>query len=89
MKWFTRLASPPPSYLAERIKDLAHARELCMTEPLRAEEVLKQVATHLETHLNPYFADKVSQIIIMRRDCAPKAVRMIDFVMLEMRSSDK
>jgi len=89
MKWFTRLASPPPSYLAERIRDLTHARELCLTERAKAEEILKYVATQLETQLSPYFADKISQIVVMLRDSPPKARRMIDFVMFEMRNSDK
>lgn len=89
MKWFTRLASPPPSYLAERIRDLTHAKELCLTEPSEAEKVLRQVGKNLEKHLNSYFADKVSQIVVMLRDSPPKAKRMIDFVMFEMRNSDK
>lgn len=89
MKWFTRLASPPPSYLVERISDLSHAKELCLTEPSEASKVLEKVATQLEQHLNPYFADKIAQIVVMLRDSPPKAKRMIDFVMLEMKGTTR
>jgi len=85
MKWFTKLASTPPPYTAERISDLSYARKLCLTEPSEAIVVLRRVSTRLEKYLNHYLADKVAQIIPVLRDNPNHAREMIDSVIVEMR----
>ena len=85
MKWLTKFASNPPAYFTERISDLSYAKKLCLTEPSRSISVLKKVASQFDQHLNPNFADKVAQIIVMMRDSPMKAKMMIDGLIFEMR----
>ena len=94
MYWYLKkaFASKPPAYLFERISDLNHAAELCLSSPLECVKILEIIYKEFQAQNNPEEANALKIAIKTIKDSPPKAkeciIKLIDFLKYQKEEYD-
>ena len=86
MRWYYRkTASRPPSYVQERISDLARVTRVSMTAPGKAKELLGEVIDKIKIQGDHEYVEPLEQAMRKAIDSPSELRVLVEAVMLTMK----